>query len=208
MSSTPGAPPSGFGSSDQREATIRTHAYLAATTFLVVMPLGVLIPRYFRTFTNRWWHAHWVLNSVVSGSLIIAAWVKGNQAQRGSMDTHKRIGLVIFGLCIAQMSLGTFIHYVRVFRVSFPFGSRRPPQNYMHALLGLTILALAEYQVHNGMYSEWPRKTGNSPMSKSAKHAWLALTIIFWCLYAFGLLFLPRQYRQERENARSPPEKA
>ena len=45
------------------------------------------------------------------------------------------------------MSLGAFIHYVRVFRVSFPFGSRRPPQNYIHALLGLTILTLAEYQV-------------------------------------------------------------
>jgi hypothetical protein len=55
------------------------------------------------------------------------------------------IGTVIFGLYIAQVVLGIFIHYVRL---SFPFGpGRRPPQNYIHALLGLAILALAEYQV-------------------------------------------------------------
>jgi hypothetical protein len=71
----------------------------------------------------------------------------------------QRIGLVIFGLCIAQMSLGAFIHFVRVFRVSFPFGSRRPPQNYIHALLGLTILALAEYQVLYLVYEKKGSKT-------------------------------------------------
>jgi hypothetical protein len=38
--------------SDYRDH-VRNHALLAGIAFLVVIPLGVLIPRYLRTFTNR-----------------------------------------------------------------------------------------------------------------------------------------------------------
>jgi hypothetical protein len=37
-----------------------------------------------------------------------------------------------------------FIHFVRV---PFLFIAHRPPQNYLHAAIGLTILAMAGYQV-------------------------------------------------------------
>jgi hypothetical protein len=94
--------------------------------------------------------------------------------------------------------LGAFVHFVRI---PFPFLGHRPPQNYIHALLGLAMLALANYEVHYGIYVEWPLMTGNvHPVKQAAKHAWLALVIVFWSLYAIGLVFLRRQYTKEREG--------
>ncbi|KAF8265349.1 hypothetical protein EI94DRAFT_1736019 [Lactarius quietus] len=183
------------------EKRVRDHGLLAGIAFLVLIPVGVLIPRYLRTFTNRWWWGHWITNFIVAGPLIIAAWVMGHKAHKmtdSPMDHHKRIGFFIFGLYIAQVTLGAVIHFVRI---PFPFLGHRPPQNYIHALLGLAILGMAEYQLHYGMYVEWPFMTGNiHPVKEAAKHAWLALIIIFWTLYAIGLAFLPRQYKQEREG--------
>jgi hypothetical protein len=40
------------------EKKVRSHALLVAIAFLVVLPLGVLIPRYLRTFTNRLVHSY------------------------------------------------------------------------------------------------------------------------------------------------------
>jgi len=81
------------------------------------------------------------------------------------------------------------------------FRGYRPPQNYFHAILGLAILALAAYQVHYGLTREWAFATGNlHPVPKSAIHAWEALIIIFWVLYALGLVLLPRQFIQEKQK--------
>ncbi|KAH9161067.1 hypothetical protein EDB89DRAFT_2032453 [Lactarius sanguifluus] len=217
-----------FGLSEY-EKRVRDHGLLAAIAFLVIIPVGVLIPRYLRTFTNRWFWGHAITNFLISGPLVFAAWAMGSKAgdlTNSPMDHHKRIGYVIFGLYIGQVVLGTFIHYVRI---PFPFLGHRPPQNYIHALLGIVILAMANYQVrpcprylyqqgffsfesgkqvHYGIYVEWPLMTGDvHPVKQSAKHAWLALVIVFWSLYVIGLVFLPRQYTQEREG-RSATDKA
>ncbi|KAN0107376.1 hypothetical protein V8E52_010207 [Russula decolorans] len=184
------------------EKKVRTHALLMGIAFLVIIPIGVLIARYLRTFTNRWWWAHWLINFVVAGPLIFASWGEASSATDISempMDHHKRVGFAILALYIAQIVIGMFIHFVRI---PFLFIAHRPPQNYLHAILGLVILAMAGYQIYDGIYTEWPLMTGNIPPVKdSAKHAWLALLIIFWTLYVLGLAFLPRQYRQEREGS-------
>ncbi|KAI0291150.1 hypothetical protein BC826DRAFT_1023950 [Russula brevipes] len=178
---------------------IRNHALLAGIAFLVVIPLGVLIPRYLRTFTNRWWWVHLVINFIVASPLVFASWgmaARANGIFPTPIDHHKKVGYTIFGLYIAQFVLGVFIHSVRV---PFLFIVHRPPQNYLHALLGLAILALAAYQIHYGLYDEWPEMIGE-PVKDYVKHAWLALVIVFWALYAIGLVFLPRQYKQESEG--------
>ncbi|KAI9442739.1 hypothetical protein H4582DRAFT_1809761 [Lactarius indigo] len=189
-----------FGLSEY-EKRVRDHGLLAAIAFLVIIPVGVLIPRYLRTFTNRWFWGHSITNFLFSAPLVFAAWAMGSKAgdlTDSPMDHHKRIGYVIFSLYIVQVVLGAFIHYIRI---PFPFLGHRPPQNYIHALLGLTILAMANYQVHYGIYVEWPLMTGDiHPVKQSAKHAWLALVIVFWSLYVIGLVLLPRQYTQEREG--------
>jgi hypothetical protein len=40
--------------------------------------------------------------------------------------------------------VGAFIHFIRI---PFLFVGHRPPQNYIHAIIGLTILAMAASQV-------------------------------------------------------------
>jgi hypothetical protein len=178
---------------------VRTHALLMGIAFLVIVPTGVLFARYLRTFTNRWWWAHWLTNFIVAGPLIFASWAEAHKARQLSgfpMDHHKRVGYAIIGLYIGQVLIGAFIHFVRI---PFLFVGHRPPQNYFHAILGLVILAMAGYQIHDGIYTEWPLMTGIL-VTNSAKHAWLALLIIFWVLYGIGLAFLPRQYRQEAEG--------
>jgi len=35
------------------EKNVRTHALLVGIAFLVILPIGALVPRYLRTFTNR-----------------------------------------------------------------------------------------------------------------------------------------------------------
>jgi hypothetical protein len=49
----------------------------------------------------------------------------------------------------------------------------RPPQNYIHAIFGLLIIALALYQVHTGYHIEWPETTGRAPLPDG-------VDIIFW----------------------------
>ena len=183
--SYPGPPPTIPGVDQSYVDKARVHACLASVTFLVVLPLGVLIPRYFRTFTTksviprssagvffpiliptvlRWWLAHWVLNGFVSFPLIIISWVKGvNASGNGPMDHHQvskfcfvvgpiydsvcrvqKIGTIIFTLYIVQIFLGAFVHFIRI---PFPLIVHRPLSNYVHALLGLTIIVMSAYQV-------------------------------------------------------------
>ena len=65
------------------------------------------------------------------------------KSDRGG-NAHRTIGQVLVFLYVAQVVIGLFIHYIK-----FPslFGSHRPPQNYIHVLLGIAILALSAYNV-------------------------------------------------------------
>jgi len=175
------------------------HGLLAGLSFLVILPAGVLIARYLRTFTNRWYTAHWIINLVLGLPLVLVAWVMGRNAHHfghgGALTPHGRIGLFIIGLYIAQLVLGLFIHYIRI---PFPAFGHRPPQNFLHAVQGLVILGLANYQIYDGIYHKTLFLAPH--VRQTAKRVWLALNIIFWALYAIGLIFLRRQYMQERRS--------
>ncbi|KAL0959521.1 hypothetical protein HGRIS_011235 [Hohenbuehelia grisea] len=186
------------------EKQARNHAILCTTGFLILLPLGALIARYARTFTNRWWIVHGVVQFLIAGPVILAGWSYGYmtttqlEGYTGGhfVDPHKKNGLALLILYLIQVFLGAFIHYVKMPSV---FHGRRPPQNYFHAFVGIVIFVLAAFQVHYGLYTEWPTSTGNLHMvPMPAKNAWLALIIVFWALYAIGLAFLPRQMSQER----------
>jgi len=193
---------------EQHVARVRGHALLASAAWLVVIPIGTLLPRYIRTFTTaRWWLAHAFLNFVVSGPILLASWMilKPELHPHSKMppDIHKRVGLIIFGLYIAQCVLGLFIHYVRI---PFPILGSRPPQNYIHAIIGLATIGLAVYQVYTGIYIKWPHST-KLPLSDTTKHSWMILGVLFATFYVLGLAFLPRQYRQEKEGKKSQIDK-
>lgn len=91
------------------------------------------------------------------------------------VDPHKKMGLAILILVLLQVVGGLFIHFVKL-----PFRhGQRPPQNYFHAVLGLTIVYCAFWQSHYGIRTEWAEGTGgNPPVPHSAYNAWLAWLIV------------------------------
>lgn len=123
-------------------------------------------------------------------------------------------GVAIFVLYFVQAFLGLVIHKLK------PKNSvRRPPQNYMHAALGLLVIGLAFYQVRSGFGTEWPLKTGRSAPNavNIVWYVWVVVSFFFRqvqtslypyfhppkllpVLYFAGLALLPRQFRQERQN--------
>lgn len=77
---------------------------------------------------------------------------------------------------VIQLVGGIVIHY---FKTPSLFRGHRPPQNYMHAILGLAIIALAFYQVHYGIVTEWYEGTGDGTfVVPAAMHAWEALVVV------------------------------
>jgi hypothetical protein len=189
------------------------------------------------TRTHSWFWIHAVIQLVFSAPIFYAGWQRGAKIARFEFaDTHQvrasapprrpltltppqRVGLAMLILYTLQLVLGLFIHFVKL-PVRWPGG--RSPQNYLHVAIGIALLALGSFNVHQGIYYEWPRATGNRhPIPQSAKNAWLALVIVrrrraprpllhvadarfcpqvFWGLYGLGFGFLPRQFKQEKAS--------
>ncbi|KAJ7637363.1 hypothetical protein DFH06DRAFT_655159 [Mycena polygramma] len=187
----------------------RIHAHIAFFAFLVALPLGIFIPRYLRTFTNSWFWPHAIMNFLVTGPLVFTAFALGYQTTNMNgmphfVDPHQRIGRALLIMYLVQVFLGIFIHWIKL---PFRFPGGRHPQNYLHALLGLAIVALASYQTHYGLWTEWAFVTGNAhPVNSRCKHFWLGIVIVMWSLYGIGLVFLPRQFRQEAASRKGKEE--
>jgi hypothetical protein len=184
------------------EEKAKKHAILCTTGFLVILPLGSLFARYARTFTNKWLYVHGTIQVLIAGPIIYAGWAEGYQlagelgVPNFKVSVHQKIGLALLLLYLVQIVLGPAVH---LFKMRSIFRGHRPPHNYLHVAVGLSIIALASYQVHYGLYFEWYDFVGIHLIPKSCRSAWLALTIIFWALYGLGLALLYRQFRKERE---------
>jgi hypothetical protein len=74
---------------------------------------------------------------------------------------------------VLQCGLGAFIHWVKD-----PNRVRRPPQNYLHAVFGLAIIAVSFYQVHLGYSREWEDATGRNDVPSGVHRAWIAITVV------------------------------
>ncbi|KAJ7141920.1 hypothetical protein C8R43DRAFT_1016841 [Mycena crocata] len=201
-SSTPGnttsSAPTGSGGDiplTPRQRMILAHAIVSVVGFAVLLPIGVLLARYLRTFTPTWYTGHWIAQFGLAGPIIIAGFALGFKGA-GSTSTistdHKRIGVVIFALYLAQCLIGALIHFVKP-----KTATRRPLQNYFHALLGLAIIALSMYQIRTGFREEWPSFTGRGPAPNGINTLWIVWCVLLPVLYGAGLLFLRKQYRQE-----------
>nr|GAT47659.1 CBD9-like protein [Mycena chlorophos] len=177
---------------------IIAHAVFCVVGFALFLPIGALVARFLRTFSSSWYTAHWIAQFVLAGASILAGIVLGFKAAsyEGStsyriLDTHKKTGIILFALYIAQCILGAIIHWVKPKRVL-----RRPPQNYLHALLGLSIIALSLYQIRTGYKTEW-LFTGLGPLPSSVNTVWILWCVVLPVFYAAGLVFLRKQYAQE-----------
>ncbi|KAF5337670.1 hypothetical protein D9758_013029 [Tetrapyrgos nigripes] len=152
----------------------------------LIIAHGVLLARYWRTFSPRWYTGHWLAQFGIAGPIIVTGFALGVQSVASQPGTH----LDDDHKCM----LGAFIHFIKFKRFI-----GRPPQNYLHAILGLLIIAFALKQVRNGYKVEWP-KTGRDPLPKSTDTVWYIWVVLLPVLYAAGLAFLPKQYRQEAES--------
>jgi cytochrome b561 len=97
----------------------------------------------------------------------------------------QKCGIAIFVLYFVQMGLGTIIHFFK------PKGARhRPVQNYLHAVIGLLLVALAFYQVRVGCREEWPKQTGRGPLSKATNVVWYIWVVVSttWFYYIYAQL--------------------
>ncbi|KAI0821668.1 hypothetical protein BC628DRAFT_1329028 [Trametes gibbosa] len=186
---------------------IVAHALLCTIGFLILLPAGALLARYSRTFTNTWFTGHWVFQLAFAGPVIVAGIALGISAVSTAQvkhldDDHKRWGVAIFVLYIAQVTVGAVIHYVKP--TSWTVGKRRPLQNYFHAVFGILIIALAFYQVRSGFRTEWNSVSGRDPISNSANIVWYVWVVLVPVLYFAGLALLPRQLRMERPHQKAP----
>jgi len=107
-------------------------------------------------------------------------------------DNNMKWGVAIFALYFAQAAFGAAVHWFK------PRNSkRRPLQNYMHAIIGLLVIALALYQVRTGYLVEWPLKAGLGNIPNAVNIVWYVWVALLPVLYLVGLSLLPRQFRQE-----------
>ncbi|CAK5265808.1 unnamed protein product [Mycena citricolor] len=176
---------------------IVAHAIFCVIGFALLLPSGVLVARYLRTSTPAWYTGHWIAQFGIAGPVILIGVILGFKAAGSSgssvLDNHKKTGIIIFALYLLQCFLGAFIHFVKAKNAA-----RRPPQNYLHAILGLVVILLGMYQIRTGYHTEWPAYTGLASVPSGLNILW-----VIWCfalplLYALGLaLYLREQYRQE-----------
>lgn len=180
------------------------HGVFAGVSFLVFLPFGALLARFARTFTGRWFTAHWIVQFGITAPMVIIALALGISAVsvvggKQLYSTHEKLGVAIIVLYAVQCALGGLIHFVKP--TPRPGKVRtRPPQNYGHAVLGLLIIALSFYQVRTGYRNAWPA-VGRGLAPASVNTAWIVWVIIIPLLYLVGLALLPRQYRLERAFA-------
>jgi amino acid transporter len=103
------------------------------------------------------------------------------------------VGITLFLAYIVQALLGLVIHYVK------PSQPRsRPPQNYLHAIFGLSIICTAFYNVRLGYKVQWPTIAGRGDAPRGVNIAWWIWVVLLPVLYCAGLVFLRRQYREEK----------
>ncbi|KZS98628.1 hypothetical protein SISNIDRAFT_404495 [Sistotremastrum niveocremeum HHB9708] len=174
------------------------HAAIATFGFIVLLPTGALIARWLRTTNINWFMGHWVVQLAIAGPVIGLGLALGvlSVIESGAPhlnDPHKKLGVALLALYVAQCSLGAFIHFIKN-----PERKRRPAQNYAHAILGLTIIALALYQVWIGFRTEWPLNTGRDPVPHAATTAWIVWTVVLAVAYFGGLILLKKQFERER----------
>ena len=55
------------------EKYIIAHAIFCVIGFLGLLPLGALVARYTRTFTPKWYTAHWIIQFAIGTSILSLA---------------------------------------------------------------------------------------------------------------------------------------
>ncbi|KAJ7172681.1 hypothetical protein C8R46DRAFT_160873 [Mycena filopes] len=179
------------------------HGLLLSVGFLFLLPTGSLVARFGRTLTPRWFKAHKIINFGIALPVIAAGWILGplavlDRQAKHFADAHQICGVLLFGLYIAQLFLGRYIHSKR----AVPGRAPHPPSNILHVVLGISVIALAFLQVRSGL-GEWSMRMGKQDMPHWCHDLWAAWAFILPVLYFGGLALLRRQFAQEQQGLSS-----
>jgi len=174
------------------------HGILVSVGFLLLLPTGSLVARWGRTFTPRWFTVHQIVNFGVALPVIAGGWVLGPLAVLDRQathfaDAHQICGVILFVLYLGQLFLGRYIHAKHT--VEKP----HPPSNILHAVLGISIIALAFLQINSG-FKEWTTHTGQQAVSSWLQNALIGWAVLLPILYFSGLALLRRQFAQEQQG--------
>lgn len=81
------------------EKLIIAHAVMATVGFLILLPLGGIIARWGRTFTEKWFYYHWKIQVIFSIPIVVIGWALGplavaEEGVKHANDAHKvRFGM-------------------------------------------------------------------------------------------------------------------
>ncbi|OSD02836.1 hypothetical protein PYCCODRAFT_1444915 [Trametes coccinea BRFM310] len=144
------------GRSTSASALLVAHAVVSAVGFLVLLPLSALIGRWARTFTPRWFSAHWFITVVLGIPAVCIGWALGPLAvtQEGkahAVTAHQVCGVLLLALYLIEIALGTIAHMRR------KSDAPHPPRNVAHILLGLTLFGLSIFEVRGNHPALWDR---------------------------------------------------
>jgi hypothetical protein len=179
---------------------IIAHAILFTIGFMLLLPAGALFARLLRTTTPHWFKGHWIIQFYLTAPILLIglATAVAGVADGGAPHfdgSHEKLGLVLCVLYVVQCSFGAIIHFVKDGN-----RQRRPPQNYIHAILGLLIIAIAFAQVRSGYRTEWPAFSGRGSLGNGVNILWIVWVVLLPVLYFGGLALLPKQYSMEQRD--------
>ncbi|KAI8998855.1 hypothetical protein BD414DRAFT_512420 [Trametes punicea] len=122
------------------------YATFSALGFLVFLPIGALLARWTRVYSPRWLSAHCVISAMLGLPAVCIGWALGPLAvaQEGKahvVTAHLICGIVLFGLYLGDVGLGTVVYMHRKDIAS------HPARNIVHVLLGIVIFGLSVFQV-------------------------------------------------------------
>ncbi|KAK8858504.1 hypothetical protein IAR55_002731 [Kwoniella newhampshirensis] len=181
--------------------TLVAHVAVGAVAAMAVLPSGILIPRVARGLsTGRWWFpAHAAVNGLIGFALVTAAFgIAVANFDGGFNSSHRKLGLTLFILTVAQTLLGLFVHfYQRPHRLQTASG--RGPTNFLHITLGVVIVGIGFGTVWKGIDEEWGLYSGTGRPNVGWKVGWGLIVAIVAILYLGGYYLLPRQLRNERQ---------
>ncbi|THH02975.1 hypothetical protein EW145_g6640 [Phellinidium pouzarii] len=175
------------------------HAILSVVGFLVILPIGALVARWCRTFTENWFYYHWITQVVLSIPVIVTGWALGplavsTQGVGHADDVHKILGLLLLPLYIIQLLLGTYVHFRKL-----PYPKRHPPRSFVHGIWGILTIGLAFFQARTGLTIEWTKAALRSINLNVFSNLWIAWVIFIPLTYFLGFFLLPRQLAHERK---------
>ncbi|WRT67692.1 uncharacterized protein IL334_004664 [Kwoniella shivajii] len=178
------------------------HVVCGSLATMAILPIGILVPRIARAFTiDRWWFPlHGALNGIIAFGLITAAFaIAVSKFEGGFNSTHRKLGLTLFILALIQTLLGILTHYWQP-NHKFQTSSGRGPSNFLHIILGLTIVGIGFGTVWKGIQEEWGQYSGSGNPNVGWKVGWGLIVAITAIAYIGGLYFLPKQLKLENER--------